>query len=92
MKKKTKENKNLKKKAIGNQTTKQEKGITLIVLVVTIVVILILAGVSMSVVIGNNGIIEQAQRAKIATVHAQVYEAIQLEAQSYFIEKGGRGL
>lgn len=42
---------------------KKEKGITLVALVVTIVVLLILAGVSLSLVLGNNGIIKHAQNA-----------------------------
>ena len=42
------------KKEIKN---KQERGITLIALVVTIVVLLILAGVSLNLVFNNNGII-----------------------------------
>ena len=36
---------------------KKERGITLVALVVTIVVLLILAGVSISMVLGNNGIV-----------------------------------
>ena len=36
---------------------KKEKGITLVALVVTIVVLLILAGVSISLVLSNNGVI-----------------------------------
>lgn len=40
---------------------KQERGITLVALVVTIVVLLILAGVSISLVIGQNGIVTKAQ-------------------------------
>ena len=43
---------------------KQEKGITLIALVVTIVVLLILAGVSISLVLNNNGVISRAKEAK----------------------------
>ena len=43
---------------------KQEKGITLVALVVTIVVLLILAGVSISMVLGQNGIVTKAQDAK----------------------------
>ena len=49
------------KKEIKN---KQAKGITLIALVVTIVVLLILAGVSISLVIGNDGIMKRAKEAK----------------------------
>ena len=45
--------------------TKEIKGITLITLAVTIVVLLILAGISINTVIGDNGIITQAQNAKI---------------------------
>ncbi len=43
---------------------KRERGITLIALVVTIVVLLILAGVSINVLFGNNGIIEKAKEAQ----------------------------
>ena len=42
---------------------KKEKGITLIALVVTIIVLLILAGVAISLTIGNNGIFERAEKA-----------------------------
>ena len=42
---------------------KQEKGITLIALVVTIVVLLILAGVSISLVLNNNGVISKSKDA-----------------------------
>ena len=43
---------------------KKERGITLVALVVTIVVLLILAGVSISMVLGNNGIVTKAQSAQ----------------------------
>ena len=43
-----------------NTRDKRERGITLIALVVTIVVLLILAGVSLNLVLGNNGIITKA--------------------------------
>ena len=42
---------------------KQNKGITLIALVITIIVLLILAGVSISAVIGENGIATKAKNA-----------------------------
>lgn len=47
-----------------------EKGITLIALVVTIVVLLILAGVSISMLTGENGIINQATGAQIQNSHS----------------------
>ena len=46
------------------QKIKSVKGITLIALVVTIVVLLILAGVSINALFGNNGIIEKAKEAQ----------------------------
>ena len=42
----------------------KNKGVTLIALAVTIVVMLILAGVTISVLNGENGIVKQAQKAK----------------------------
>ena len=49
---------------------KKEKGITLIALVVTIVVLLILAGVSINLVLGNNGIIAKAKEAETKSAEA----------------------
>ena len=40
--------------------TKEIKGITLITLAITIVILLILAGISISIVIGNNSLIDRA--------------------------------
>ena len=59
MKEKMKEKTNIKK--LTKKITKQAKGITLIALVVTIIVLLILAGVAISLSIGNNGIFKRAQ-------------------------------
>ena len=53
---------------------KQERGITLIALVVTIVVLLILAGVSISLVLNNNGVISKAKDAKNQYAEAQTNE------------------
>ena len=47
---------------------KQKKGITLIALVITIIVLLILAGVSIATLTGQNGILTQAQASKESTV------------------------
>ena len=63
------------KKEIKN---KQEKGITLIALVVTIVVLLILAGVSISLVLNNNGVISKAKDAKNQYAEAQTNDEKQL--------------
>ena len=49
---------------------KKNKGITLVALVVTIVVLLILAGVSINLVLGNNGIIARAKEAETKSAEA----------------------
>ncbi len=56
----------------------KQKGITLISLVVTIIVLIILAGVSISMLVGDNGIITQAQNAKRETEEAQAREKLDL--------------
>ena len=63
---------------------KNHKGITLIALVVTIVVLLILAGVSIAMLGGENGIVTQAQKAKEQTKEEGAKEQIGVEvAGSY---------
>ena len=51
---------------------KGKKGITLIALVVTIVVLLILAGISLNLVLGQNGIISRTKEARDKTKQAQI--------------------
>jgi type II secretory pathway pseudopilin PulG len=63
---------------------KEKNGITLIALVVTIVVLLILAGTSIAMLTGDNGIISQAKNAKDKTNEANAKEQIDVEvAGSY---------
>ena len=57
---------------------RKERGITLIALVITIIVLLILAGVSIAMLTGDNGILSQAQRAKNETEKAQANETSDL--------------
>ena len=52
----------------------KQRGITLIALVITIIVLLILAGVSVAMLTGQNGILTQAQNAKNRTAEAQEEE------------------
>ena len=65
---------------------KQEKGITLIALVVTIVVLLILAGVSISLVLNNNGVISKAKDAKNSTEKGQAQDEVNLAINYLQIE------
>ena len=52
-----------------------QNGITLLALVITIIVLLILAGITISTLVGENGIITKANEAKIETRGASVKEA-----------------
>ena len=56
-----------------------DKGITLIALVITIIVLLILAGVAIATLTGDNGILTKAVTAKDKTTEAEAKEAVQLE-------------
>ena len=55
-----------------------QKGITLIALVITIIVLLILAGVSIAMLTGQNGILTQAQNAKTTTANKSAEEKVKL--------------
>lgn len=59
---------------------KNNTGITIIALVITIVVLLILAGISINLVVGNNGIITKANDAKNQTIRAAEKSAVDLAA------------
>lgn len=50
---------------------KGQKGITLVALVVTIIVLIILAGISISLVLRDNGIITKAKEARNAQANAE---------------------
>ena len=66
---------------------KNAKGITLIALVITIIVLLILAGVTIATLTGDNGILNQAGKAKDKTTEAESIERVQVEvAGSYGID------
>ncbi len=54
-----------------NKTMQEERGITLIALIVTIITMLILAGISIKLAIDNNGVIENAKEAKNQYEQAQ---------------------
>ena len=61
---------------------KSTKGITLIALVVTIIILLILAGVSIAMLTGNNGVLTQAKSAKEKTGEKGEQERVNLAASS----------
>ena len=62
---------------------KYDKGITLIALVITIIVILILAAISITMLSGDNGILNQAAKAKVKTELASLKEQVEIAVVSY---------
>ena len=68
---------------------KNENGITLIALVVTIVVLLILAGISLNLVLGNNGLIKKSKDAKEETTVADEKEKVEMAYVSAALKKLG---
>lgn len=65
---------------------KKERGITLVALVVTIVVLLILAGVSISMVLGNNGMVKKAKDSQAAQDKAYAKEVVESALKSVQID------
>ena len=68
---------------------REEKGITLIALVITIIILLILAGISIATLTGENGILSKANTAKIETEKAGAKEKVQIAVMGSF---GGNGI
>ena len=67
---------------------KEKKGITLIALVITIIVLLILAGVSIAMLTGQNGILTQAQNAKTTTENKSAEEKVKLSVMGARADDG----
>ena len=87
---------NVKNKKLKSQTVSKISGITLIALVVTIVVLLILAGITISLVFSENGIIAKAKEAAEKTNQAAINEQEQMNGLGTTIENmlngtGGSG-
>ena len=76
-----------KKSQKGGKQKKNNKGITLVALVITIIVLLILAGVSLSLVLGENGVLSQAKNAKVKTDTAAAKEKLLLDLSEYEIAR-----
>ena len=67
----------------------KNKGVTLIALAVTIVVMLILAGVTISVLNGENGIVKQAQKAKEESKIKELKEKVRIDIAGKRVENIG---
>lgn len=74
---------------------KEQKGITLIALVITIIVLLILAGVTIAMLTGENGILNRATKTEAVNAQAQAteqaklaYMAVRTEIAAQMVEDG----
>ena len=70
----------------------KEKGITLIALMVTIIVIIILAGITISAIKGNSGIISKADESKSQTERTEVIEKAKMTISNEIVGNGGNEL
>ena len=75
-------------KILLKERLKTHKGITLIARVITIIVLLILAGVAIATLTGDNGIIAKAQQAKMQNDKAAAKEKVDLAIAASFDETG----
>ena len=67
---------------------KREKGITLIALVITIIVLLILAGISIATLTGENGLVTKANTAKTETKKVNAEEQVKIAVAGSFNNEG----
>ena len=74
---------NLKNKKIVKKQELQEKGITLIALVVTIIILLILAGVTLNIALSDNGLFGKAKKAVEKYKIGEIEERLGLAIQEY---------
>ena len=72
-----------------NAKKNESKGITLIALVISIIVLLILAGVTIAALSGDNGILTRAKEAKEKTNTSNIIEEINLAIITSTTEKSG---
>lgn len=70
---------------------KMTKGITLIALVITIIILLILAGITIMQLIGENSLMARAKEAKQKETEAEIRETVQLMLYEYQLEKVNNG-
>ena len=70
---------------------RKNNGITLIALVITIVILLILAGIAIAALTGDNGLFSRAQQAKEETIKSQLKEEITMSIQEIQTEELPKG-
>ena len=76
----------------NNSVLISNKAITLIALIITIIVLIILAGVSISLLFGNNGMINKSKEAKFKTNFSEIQEKVELYMTNKEIEFISQGV
>ena len=71
---------------------KRNNGITLVALVITIIVLLIMAGVSIALVVGDNGVLSKAKEAKTGSLVAEEKEQVNLAYTSALTKNLGNAV
>ena len=87
MKVEVQKQKKTKKCNVKKELLKNDKGITLIALVITIIILLILAGVAIATLTGENGLFVRAKQAKQTQTESEMKEKLNLSIQELQVEK-----
>ena len=87
MKVEVQKQKKTKKCNVKKELLKNDKGITLIALVITIIILLILAGVAIATLTGENGLFARAKQAKQTQTESEMKEKLNLSIQELQVEK-----
>ena len=75
-----------------NKRNLKSNGITLIALVITIIILLILSGVALATLTGDNGLFERAKQAKEKQIKSEMKEKLSLAVQELQVEKMGEAI
>ena len=70
--------------------SKEENAITLVALIVTIIILLVLAGIAISTLGGENGLFARVKQTKKAHIQAEMQEQLTLALNGLQIDKNGR--
>lgn len=73
------------------ENTKNNSGITLVALVITIIVLLILAGITINLTLGENGLLNRAEGAKGEHTKGSIKEELEMDIANMYIEKKSKG-
>ena len=69
----------MKKVNLKREILKKQKGITILALIVTVIILIILVGITISTISGDNGIITNTSKAKFTTEVKDIQEQIELK-------------